>query len=105
MTFFLGFSLFAILRILRVPVLRGLTHTFYFNYTLLITACQIIFFAVWFVYGNPVLISSMRQSEEACVAAYSDPAVKEQLKFNPSIMLSIMGLVMLVHWFVFIAVV
>ena len=60
LTYFLGIGLFSILRILRVPVLRGLTHTLYFNYTLLITVLQVAFFAVWFIYGNPVLISAMR---------------------------------------------
>ena len=78
LTYFMGIGLFSLWRILRVPVLRGLTHTLYFNYTLLITVLQVVFFAVWFIYGNPVLISAMRQSEDACVAVYTDPAVKEQ---------------------------
>ena len=33
LTYFLGFSFFSFMRMLRVPVLRGLHHGFYFKYS------------------------------------------------------------------------
>lgn len=104
LTYFLCFGFFSLLRVFRVPVLRGLTHNFYFNYTLLITALQVAFFAVWFFYGNAVFLKSMKPGTE-CDAVYTDPALAEQMKFNPSMMQAVMGIIMLVHWFIFIAVV
>ena len=58
LTYFLVFGFFSILRLIRVPVLRGLTHSFYFNYTLLITVTQIIFLTAWFFYGNAVFLAA-----------------------------------------------
>lgn len=58
LTYFLVFGFFSLLRLMRVPVLRGLTHSFYFNYTLLITALQIIFLTAWFFYGNAVFLAA-----------------------------------------------
>ena len=58
LTYFLVFGFFSILRLIRVPVLRGLTHSFYFNYTLLITVMQIIFLTAWFFYGNAVFLAA-----------------------------------------------
>ena len=60
--YFVGFAFFSILRVLRVPVLRGLSHTVYFNYTLVLTLLQIIFFSVWFFYGNAVFLKSINPS-------------------------------------------
>ena len=37
LVFFLGFGFFSVLRILRVPILRGLTHNFFFQYSLFVT--------------------------------------------------------------------
>ncbi len=36
LTYFTGFFFFSVLRVMRVPVLRGLTHTLYFNYVLFV---------------------------------------------------------------------
>ena len=85
LTYFAGFGFFSVLRVLRVPVLRGLTHSFYFNYTLLITLMQIVFFAVWFFYGNAVFMKSINPSQE-CDAVYEDAAIAGQQRFNPKVM-------------------
>lgn len=89
---------------MRVPVLRGLTHTFYFNYTLLITLMQVIFLAVWFFYGNAVFMKSLNPGLE-CDATYEDAAIAGQQHFNPKVLQLLMGLIMLIHWFIFIALV
>ena len=104
LTYFAGFGFFSVLRVLRVPVLRGLTHSFYFNYTLLITLLQIVFFAVWFFYGNAVFMGSINPSQE-CDAIYEDAAIAGQQRFNPKVMQVVMGALMLIHWFIAIAIV
>ena len=58
LVYFVGFACFSLLRILRVPVLRGLTHNIFFQYSLTVTVLQIVFFAVWFFYGNSVFLNS-----------------------------------------------
>jgi len=87
-----------------VPVLRGLPHGLYFNYTLLITLMQVVFFAVWFFYGNAVFMKSLSPTME-CDAVYEDEAITGQQHFNPKVLQVLMGLLMLFHWFVFIAIV
>ena len=72
--YFVGFAFFSILRVLRVPVLRGLSHSVYFNYTLFVTFIQIIFFSVWFFYGNAVFLKSINPSGQ-CDATFADQSL------------------------------
>lgn len=104
LTYFLAFGFFSILRVIRVPVLRGLTHQFYFNYTLLITVLQILFFTSWFFYGNAVFLAA-RNPQGVCDATASDPNVAEQRRFDPTVLMVVTGLLLLVHWFIFIAII
>ena len=39
LVYFIGFGVFAFLRLLRMPVLRGLSHSAYFSYSGLIYGC------------------------------------------------------------------
>ena len=47
-------------------------------------------------------MKSLNPGEE-CDAVYTDAAVASQQKFNPKVLQSVMGILMLVHWFIFIA--
>jgi len=102
--YFLAFFFFSVCRLIRVPVLRGLTHSFYFNYTLLITALQIIFLTGWFFYGNAVYLAA-RNPKGECDATFSDADVAENRRFDPIVLQVVMGLLLLVHWFIFIAII
>ena len=102
--YFVGFGLFSIMRILRVPILRGLSHTTYFNYTLFIYLLQAIFFSVWFVYGNAVFLKA-NNPEGMCNATASNVALAEQTNFNPLMLKVMLGLLMLFHWFITIAII
>jgi len=72
LVFFLSFLFFAVLRLLRAPVLRGLTHNFYFNYIIVLFCVQILFFVVWFFYGNSVFFRSIRRDN--CNVVYLNDA-------------------------------
>ena len=87
-----------------MPVLRGLTHSFYFNYTLLITALQVLFLTAWFFYGNAVFLAA-RNPQGQCDAYATDPDVAENKRFDPIVLQVVMGLLLLVHWFIFIAII
>ncbi len=102
--YFVGFGFFSIMRILRVPILRGLSHTTYFNYTLFIYLLQAIFFSVWFVYGNAVFLKA-NNPEGMCNATASNVALAEQTNFNPLMLKVMLGLLMLFHWFITIAII
>ena len=39
-----------------------------------------------------------------CDATYADSAIANQQSFNPKVLQVVMGLLMLIHWFVFIAI-
>ena len=65
---------------------------------------QIVFFAVWFFYGNAVFMKTINPSQE-CDAVYEDAAIAGQQKFNPKVLQVVMGALMLIHWFIFIALV
>lgn len=102
LTYFVAFGFFAVLRLLRVPVLRGLSHTVYFNYILIVFLMQVVFFSIWFFYGNAVFLNA-NNPEGICNATSSDAALAEQMTFNPNAMKAVLGLLMLVHWFIGIA--
>ena len=63
---------------------------------------QIIFFSVWFFYGNAVYMKSLNPGME-CNAVYADAAIAAQQAFSPKVLQAVMGILMLFHWFVFIA--
>ena len=105
LVFFLGFAFFSVLRILRVPILRGLTHNFFFQYSLFVTVAQIVFFASWFFYGNSVFLRSTNMTADQCDAEFSDPLEAAQQHYNPIMLQIIMGTIMLFHWFIFIAII
>jgi len=101
LTYFTGFLFFSVLRVMRVPVLRGLTHTLYFNYVLVVICLQILFFSVWFFYGNGVFFKSINLTE--CDATYASAVLTDQHRFNPIVLQAVMGTLMLIHWFILIA--
>lgn len=98
---FLASVFFSFLRLVRVPVLRGLTHNFYFSYVMIVSFVQVCFYAGWFFYGNAVFFKSLNRTD--CDAIYADAALTAQQHFNPIYFHIIMGALLLVGWFILIA--
>jgi len=95
LTYFTGSAIFSLLRYLRAPVLRGLSHKVYFNYTISIVLVQLLFQIAMFCMGNGTFTEAWKPERE-CEA----PGTPDELRFNPTIYLFIMGAIMAFYWFI-----
>ena len=101
--YFTGSAIFSLLRLLKVPVLRGLSHKFYFNYTLSLVIIQFLFFTTMFFLGNSVFIGAWKP-DTACEPMMTDLDLAEKKRFNPIMLLAIMGAIMSFYWFIVIGI-
>ena len=60
LTYFLGSGTLSLLRLLRAPVLRGLTHSFYFYFAISLVVLQLLFYIGMFFVGNSVFIAAWK---------------------------------------------
>lgn len=101
LTYFTGSGIFALLRLLRAPILRGLNHKTYFNYTISLIVLQLLFYIAMFFMGNGTFIAAWKP-EIQCEAEQSDPVLAEKNRYNPIMLLAIMGVIMSFYWFIVI---
>lgn len=89
LAYFVGSAVISLLRLIRAPVLRGLTHKFFFNYTISLVVLQLIFYIGMFFAGNSIFIAAWKPQQEC------NPD-----SFNPTMLLAIMGTIMTYYWFI-----
>lgn len=95
LTYFVGTAVFTLLRFLRAPVLRGLNHKVFFNYSISLLILQLLFYTTMFFTGNDTFVQAWKPQVE-CEA----PGTPEQDSFDPTIFLLIMGSIMAFYWLI-----
>lgn len=100
MTYFLFMSAFAFIKLVRVCVLRTAAHQYYFYYVLFTTGFYWVAMFGWFVAGNFIFFNVLASPE----CAIRDDDTNPTLSFNAIPLLSLMGLILVIHWFMLLAV-
>jgi len=99
-SYFIFMSTFAVVKLLRVCVLRTVPHQYYFYYVCGTTALYWICLSVWFVVGNVTFFRSLSYGE--CAMAGADGTDKTQYNAGPLLILT--GALLGVHWFLILSV-
>ena len=104
LTYFTGSAVFSLLRLIRAPVLRGLNHKVYFNYTISLIVFQLLFYVTMFFMGNGTFIRAL-SPDQVCQASYPSQEEAEKMRYNPVMLLVVMGAIMSFYWFIVIVIV
>ena len=100
LTYFLFMSAFAVVKLVRVCVLRTVPHQYYFYYVLFTTGFYWVAMFAWFISGNFIFFAALSSSDCPIIDDVSNPAEK----FNAIPLLTLMGVILVIHWFMLLAV-